>query len=281
MSGLIASQRTRAGVNDNSTYYVLKGEAINAPVLVNPVEIRATDDSTNATLFVSGASSGAYQGAINIEPGANGVSATPGDGITIRTGAGPSTIVDVGANSQANNYLFISGTSGSSQVNDGIYNPTIKSSAIFDQTLTFNSSVPGTSTRQIPFTITRAGAYMLQVDINFANADSTPEVLIPVVSPVNPALTVGAFSQAGGALEWTITTPEVQYMSSTITATSLIKASALNSVADPMDFTISNMGFFNAGAYTFNMYALKPLAGPNVSGDWILSGVKVRIVQMC
>lgn len=273
-SGLILCQNTLANTDD--AYFLKKGEPI-----VEPLSIESVDGSTTAVLYVDGADAGAYQGAINIAPGANALSATPGAGITIRTTAGPGTTVEIGANAQGPNILYIAGPNDVSQVNDGIYNPTIKSTAIFDETFTLDSSAPATAVHQIPFTITRAGAYMLQIDINFANADSVPQVIIPVYNPINPSSVIGAYDSAGGALEWTITAPEVQYMSSTITATSLIKANALDGVADPMDFSISNMGFLNAGAYQFNMYALKPVAGPNASGNWILSSVKARVIQMC
>lgn len=276
MSGLIASQRTRAGVNDNSTYYILKGQPIDAPVLVNPVKIEATDDTTNATIFVNGASSGAYQGAINIEPGANGVSATPGDGITIRTGAGPSTIVDVGANAQGPNLLLISGASGSSQVNDGIYNPVVKSAPIFEETFALDSTV-NNGLKQISFTVPRTGAYMLQININLANAD-----LIPTLPSGLP----------GGAIEWTTTTTaipapnnEVQYLSSTLSGDIFTKASQVGPVAEPMDYVFSSLGFFQTldvgQNYSFNMYALLPLVGGVPTSRWNINSIKARLIQMC
>lgn len=265
MSGLIASQRTRAGVNDNSTYYILKGQPIDAPVLVNPVEIRATDGSTDAVLFVDGASAGVYQGAINIQPGANGVSATPGDGITIRTGAGPSTIVEVGANAQSNNLLYIAGASGVSQVYDVKYNPAIKATPV----ASFTGSIPAnTGPGLFTYTPDVSGAYMLQVNFNVENADSIP---------------------INGAIEWVLNVGggEVQYCSNTLKSTSISKASDFDEVngspgvlAPPMDYSFSNMAILTAGQEVsfYLATARNSLAG---GGAWAVSNYQVRLIKMC
>jgi hypothetical protein len=274
--------------------YLIKGQPLPSGTgLTNPVPIKSTDGSTNATLYVIGAEDAVYQGAINIEPGANAtVPGGVGEGITIRTIAGTAagtvaTAVDIGANAQGANHLYISGLSGSSEVYDEVYNPAIKSAAIVNVETSLNSAAPATAQRQFTFTAPKTGAYMLQVDINYFNINTTPTISVPVFSGVDQ---VGLFNEPGGAIEWTLTTlppqaaGEVPFMSSTIAATSLIKQAQLLSVAEPMDFTVSNMGFLTAGSdYNINLYAIKPnpAVSPAVAGDWNLSDIRVRLIQMC
>jgi hypothetical protein len=277
-TGLIPARETMSNVKDERFLQV--GQPIVAPTLVEPVVIQAQDKSTSGIIYVDPLASGTYQGAITLNPGVNSTSTTRGAGITVRTGAGPSTIIDVGTNTQANNILNISGTSGSSQVYDGKYNPVIKTTAIFDVDFALNTATPGTSLFTQAFTITTPGAYMLQIDINYSNTDTVPGFLNPVIPTSGPS--PGAVATPLGALEWTITTPEVQYMSSTIHANSFIYANQL-SASDPMDYTISNMGFLTAGSYSFNIFALKPNPAvvPTAIGEWKLDTIKARVVQMC
>jgi len=292
----LSTTATMTGGQPNlDNIYLIKGQPLpSGSALTNPVPINSTDGTTTATLFVSGAAAGVYQGAINIEPGANaGIAGGIGEGITIRTiaGLGPletaATAVDIGANAQGANHLYISGLSGSSEVYDEVYNKPIKTVGIVDVTTSLNSAVPGESQRGFAFTAPKTGAYMLQVDINYFNDDTTPVISVPVISGVDQ---VGLFNQPGGAVEWTLTTlpplpaGEIQFMSTTIAATSLIKQAQLSSIQQPMDFTVSNMGFLQGGSeYAINLYAIKPnpAASPAVAGDWLLSDIRVRLIQMC
>lgn len=294
---LLPTSSTCYGGEPSAAYYLRKGDPL-APgtVLTNPVPIRATDGSSTATIYVNSLSPNpVYQGAINIEPGANaGVPGGVGDGITIRTtpgtagqGGGVATTVEIGANAQGPNRLYIAGLQGVGEVYDEVYNTPIKQTAIVNEQTTLNSAAPATATRQFTFEAPKTGAYMLQIDINFFNVDTTPVISVPVFNGVDQ---VGLFNQPGGAIEWTLTTlppqapGEVQFMSSTIPAAALIKQAQLSAVAEPMDFTISNVGFLlGGGQYNINLYAIKPnpAVSPAVAGDWNLSDVRVRLIQMC
>ena len=197
MSGLIASQRTRSGIPDNSTYYILKGQPIDQPVLVEPVEIKAQDDSSNATLYVQGVAGGVYQGAITITPGANDLEPVPGNGITVRTGPAASTIVEIGDNAVGGNTLYIAGVLGVGQVYDQKYNKPVSLSPI-TQVQTAPLLTPDNAEEVLRcvqagiaaaiatpgsqfniFSVPKTGAYMIQTEVAIGNATSTNTVVIP------------------------------------------------------------------------------------------------------
>jgi hypothetical protein len=129
MSGLIASQRTRSGIPDNSTYYILKGQAIDQPALVAPISLLPENKSTTANILVEGAN-GAYKGALTFNPGANStIPAVQPDGLTLRAVAG-GVQVEVGTDGQAVNNLKIAGADGLSSVYDELYNQPVGLRAI-------------------------------------------------------------------------------------------------------------------------------------------------------
>jgi hypothetical protein len=251
-----------AFANVDTPFYLSKGEDIVKPTILQPLYIEADDNTTNATLFVSGASSGAYQGAINIQPGVNATSTVlPGAGITIRTAVGPSTITEIGSNAQSNNLLYIAGASGVSQVYDEKYNPVINSTAVASR----SSSLPDTT--GFTYTPDKTGAYMLQVDINIRNADTIPTL---------------------GFIEWVMSDgAEVQYASNTISSVSLIKVAGMNDingvpggVAEPTDFTSSNLCFLTAGvAVSFSITTARNSLGGG--GQWAIDNYQARLIQMC
>lgn len=252
--GLILCQETLA--NSEYAYFLKKGEAIDPAILVSPVGIQSADGVSTPSIISRGLVGGVptpYTGGITIEPASSSLGPAPA-GLNIHAGAS-GVVVEVGTNGAGIvNTLSIAGASGLSQVNDGIYNPTVKTTPVIEQTLV----VAGSPLVGFTFTPTRTGAYAVQVDLNLYNAD--------VVQ--------------AGALEWTITAggSEVQYMSNTISSASLIKASALVATSEPMDFSTTNIGFLTAStAYNFNLYALVGTL-PNL---WALQQVKVRIIQMC
>jgi hypothetical protein len=262
-AGLILCQQTRP--NGNDTYYLKKGDPIVAPLIEQPLYIEADDQTTNATLFVSGASAGAYQGALNLQPGVNTSSiAFPGAGITVRTAAGPSTIVEVGSNAQANNLLYIAGSSGVSQVYDEKYNPVIKSTAVASSSGALPISPTGFAFNYTP---TKTGAYMIQVNINIRNADSIP---------------------LDGFIEWVLSDgAEVQYASSTVNSNQLIKVVGMDEIngvpggiPEPTDFTFSNLCFLTAGvAVTFTVTTAR---NSTVGGlNWAIQNYDARLIQMC
>jgi hypothetical protein len=267
-AGLILCQQTRP--NGNDTYYLKKGDPIvdpvlEQPVVIQPLYIESTDETTTATLFVSGATAGAYQGAINIQPGVNASSTLiPGDGITVRTVAGPSTVVDVGANAQAAAILNIAGPSGTSQVYDGIYNPVIKSTAVASST----GALPQPGGFGFNYTPTKTGAYLLQVNINVRNADQIPLV---------------------GFIEWGLSDgAEVQYAGNTINSNALIKVAGMDEInglpggiAEPTDFTSSNLVFLTAGVPV--LFSITTARDSTIVGSlaWAIQNYDARLIQMC
>jgi hypothetical protein len=274
--------------------YLLKGQPVPSgtvleqPVLVSLIGLRSADSASTASMGIRGLQNDApypYTGAVNISPAASSLGPAS-DGLTIRSIA-TGVQVEVGTDGQAVNKLMIAGPSGLSQVYDQVYNPAIKGTAIIDVTTSLNTAVPNEGTRQFTFNAPVTGAYMLQVDINLFNADVVPTVNEPIIGLSGTV--IGGLIQPAGAVEWTLTTlppqaaGEVQYMSSTIAGASLIKQSQLAAVAEPMDFTTSNMGFLlGGGNYNINLYAIKPNPDLNViNGDWNLSNIKIRLVQMC
>jgi hypothetical protein len=263
--GLILCQETRP--NNTEAYYAKATDGVlTFPTLVAPVSILPADESTTASIYVRGSDETVYRGAITVAPGANSsIPASQANGITIRTGAGPSTIAEVGSNSQGPNLLYIAGASGVSQVYDVKYNPVIKATPV----ATYSGSIPANTGPGLwTYTPDVSGAYMLQVNFNVENADSIP---------------------INGAIEWVLNVGggEVQYCSSTLKSTSISKASDFDEVngvpgvlAPPMDYSFSNMATLTAGEQVsfYLATARNSVAG---GGAWAISNYQVRLIKMC
>lgn len=189
--------------------YLIKGQQIpSGTALTNPVPIKSTDATTTATLFVSGAAAGAYQGAINVQPGANAaIAGGVGDGITVRTIAGTAagtvaTTVEIGANAQGANHLYIAGLSGVGEVYDEVYNQPVAL-----QPITLSSTNPlaapdPANTGEIfrcvqagvaasaaaaigtAFQVPKSGWYCLQLEVALGNAPApaAPDINVPIVA---------------------------------------------------------------------------------------------------
>lgn len=196
------------GQPDVDNIYLIKGQQIpSGTVLTNPVPIESSDGTTNATLFVNGEDAGAYQGSINIQPGANAtIPGGVGDGMTIRTIAGTAagsvaTTVEIGANAQGANHLYIAGLSGVGEVYDEVYNQPVSLQPLtitqVSATNVYDSNNPGEFFRctqagvaasvaaaigcviQVP----RTGWYMCAIEIDLANAPAPAPISIN--TPIN------------------------------------------------------------------------------------------------
>jgi len=194
--GLISPKNTHSNVV-NALYAKAVDGKLTYPTLVAPVAIQPADESVSANIYVRGASETVYRGAITIAPGANSsIPASQGAGITVRTGAGPSTIVEIGNNAQGPNLLSIAGASGVGQVYDEVYNQPVAL-----QTITIVASDPDTTPTggaeifrctqtavaqagagtvqfnriQVP----RTGAYTLQTEIRMGNGAGANTVVLP------------------------------------------------------------------------------------------------------
>jgi hypothetical protein len=175
---------------------------LTAPTLVAPITLQSANaDGTllePAHIYVPGENNpdAAYVGAVVISPGGNDESAVPGNGITIRTGAGPSTIVEIGTDGEDNNLLYIAGADGVGQVYDEVYNQPVAL-----QTITIVASDPDTTPTggaeifrctqtavaqagagtvqfnriQVP----KTGAYMMQSEIRMGNTAGPNTVVLP------------------------------------------------------------------------------------------------------
>jgi len=198
-TGLIPAIQTMSNVKDERFLQV--GQPIVAPTLVEPVVIQAQDKSTSGIIYVDPLASGGYQGAITLNPGINSSSGTRGAGVTVRTGAGPSTIVDIGTNTQANNILNISGTSGSSRVYDEVYNQPVALQTItltnVSPTNVVDTANPGeifrcdqagvlasaTAAIGCRIQVPRTGFYMVAAEVKLGNAPAPAATSIVV--PIN------------------------------------------------------------------------------------------------
>lgn len=252
----------------NRPYYA--SSQLRSPTLVSPITLQASAVegplAVPAEIYVDGTNtiSPSYVGAVNIVPGGNAASATPGAGITVRTAAGPSTIVEIGANAQGPNLLYVAGASGVSQVYDEKYNPAIKGTPV----ASVSGALPGTwGVGLFSYTPDVSGAYMLQVNLNFTSAQALAK-------------------PAAGFIEWTLTTAggEVQYVSNTLASTVIEAASLITNVngvaggiADPVDYSFSDMCVLTAGVpVAFNLFA-----GVAGAGAWAASLVQARLIKMC
>ena len=182
-------------------FYVEAGEnaVIVSPTLQSAIKLAADPVNgaldINGAIYVDGADAGAYAGAINIVPGstAGGVAA----GITIREAAGPSTIVEIGANAQSNNLLYIAGASGVGQVYDEVYNqpvalvpitqvqtaplltPANPEEVLRGGQAAIAAAIATPGSQFNIFTVPRTGAYMVQTQIGVGNNVPTNSVVIP------------------------------------------------------------------------------------------------------
>lgn len=199
-NGLIGSAAYR---KPGVPYYLsdVPNPVIVAPTLIEPVEIKSQDLTTNATLYVDGAAAGAYQGAINISPGLNATAATGGAGMTIRTIAGAAagsaaTTVEVGTNAQGPNFLYVAGPAGVSEVYNERYNQPVAL-----QTITIvgtnpvcaptggaevfrcaQAGVDAADAGPLVFNriqVPKTGAYMMQTEIRMGNGAGPNTVVLP------------------------------------------------------------------------------------------------------
>lgn len=176
--------------------------SLTEPTLVAPVILQAAESDGTllepAHIYVVGENNvdAAYVGAVIIQPGGNDESATPGNGITVRTGAGPSTIVEIGTDAEDNNLLYIAGGLGVGQVYDEKYNQPVAL-----QTITIVASDPdctptggaeifrcaqaavaqaGAGTVQFNrIQVPKTGAYMMQSEIRMGNTAGPNTVVLP------------------------------------------------------------------------------------------------------
>lgn len=256
-------------------YATAENPVIVAPTLVSAITLQAAEAegvlAEPAKIYIDGTLSidAAYVGAINLQPGGNTLAA-PAAGITIRSAPGsappaPGTIVEIGANAEGPNHLYVAGASGVSEVYTALYNPVIKPV----QVAGIVGSIPAnTGPGLFTFTPTVSGAYMLQVNFNIANADDIP---------------------GNGIIEWTLNVGggEVQYCSNTIKSTSISKASDFNYVngvigtlAEPVDYSFSNMAILTAGQQV-SFYLAAAFASGGGGLPWVIANYQVRLMQMC
>ena len=274
LNGLMLPQAFSA---PNTPYYVdASAPELVEPTLVSEITLQASAvDGTlaePAKLYVNGTTAidAAYVGAVSILPGGNTL-AEPSAGITIRSAAGsappvPGTIVEIGANSEGPNILYIAGASGVGQVYDEKYNQPVNPIAVASST----GSLPITTIpRGFAFSYTpdKTGAYMLQVNMNIRNADAIP---------------------LDGFIEWVMTDgAEVQYASMTVNSNQLIKVVGMDEIngtpggiPEPTDFTFSNLCFLTAGVAV--SLSINTARNSTVGGlSWSIQNYDARLIQMC
>jgi hypothetical protein len=271
---ILPPSSTYSGGGSTDNLYLRAGRPAVLPsgsTLTSVVNLKAADGSTTAQLFVDGADSVAYQGAVALVPGANGTAgSTQGLGVAIRTIAGSNagtaaTSVDIGADAQGPNHLYIAGLQGTSEVYNPVYNPVIKGT----QVAGIVGAIPAnTGPGLFQYTPTVTGAYMLQVNFNIANTDQLP---------------------GDGIIEWTLNVGggEVQYCSNTIKSTSISRAGDFNFVngvagtlAPPVDYSFSNMAILTAGQQV-SFYLSAAFASAGGGLPWAIANYQVRLIQMC
>lgn len=283
-NGLLAPQATHG--NPEISYYA----RADAPVIVEPLFIEAKDKTTTAALYVDGAASGAYQGAINIVPGGNGVSAIPAAGITIRTGAAQSTIAEVGTNTIANNLLLIAGTSGTGQVYDEVYNQPV---ALQPITLSatnplcaptvgnvgeiFRCSQAGVAASAVSaigtnFQVPKTGWYALQMEVKLGNAPA------PAPTTINVPITVSAGVNLGELLSFAIAQGVVNEPYGLMEVSS--NEMCVSEVLTQNSIVVRNyasLHLFTAGTtYTFSLRATSALWNIGDAGQ-----IKAELIAMC
>lgn len=195
------------GASDNNLY-LRAGQPLVVPsgsTLISAVNLKAADLSTTGAIFVNGDAAGAYKGAIDIQPGINATSAQAGNGITIRTTAGAApgsaaTTVEIGANAQGPNHLYIAGTNNGGEVGevyDDVYNqpvslqpmtmvqtnpnltPANPEEVLRSGQAGIAAAIAAPGTLFNVFQVPRSGAYMVQTEIAIGNAGPANTVVIP------------------------------------------------------------------------------------------------------
>jgi hypothetical protein len=179
-------------------YYLTQGAEIVAPTIRAPIQLKSADEGGEAILTCGGLSAGVpgpYTGSISLQPGPSS-SGTAKAGLTVRSGT-VGTIVEIGANAEGPNSLFIAGASGVSQVYDETYNQPVSLQPITKTTTNPNltpanpeeilrsgqagvaAAIAAPGTIFNVFTVPRTGAYMVQTQISIGNAGATNTVVIP------------------------------------------------------------------------------------------------------
>lgn len=225
------------GASDNNLYMRVGQAAVlpSGSTLVSPVNLKAADSSSEGAIYVDGAAAGGYQGAVNITPGVNASSAFAGDGITVRTTPGSvagtaATTVEVGANAQGPNHLYIAGLSGVGEVYDEVYNQPV---ALQPITLSATNPLAAPDPNNVGeifrciqagvaasaaaaigtnFAVPKTGWYCLQLEIALGNAPApaAPDINVPITAAggidigqtLSFVITKGVVVEPYGAMEY-------------------------------------------------------------------------------
>jgi hypothetical protein len=292
--GLIPAIQTMSNVKDERFLQV--GQPIVAPTLVEPVVIQAQDKSTSGIIYVDPLASGTYQGAITLNPGVNSTSTTRGAGITVRTGAGPSTIIDVGTNTQANNILNISGTSGSSRVYDEKYNPTVSIKNItktatdatlvprYENEIAYGGQTAIAKALVAPpqvfnkFTVPKSGYYQVLTECALINGAGAVSVVLPAGVSPGGAIPAGvsywgswgfSIGLVGGSV---LPYCEFEYTGGEFSALELASPNSIITKAK------NSIAYFDANEeYDIILFAGATPAGLNIGQGY----VKAELIAMC
>lgn len=201
MSGKNGLMCPEAYANPETPYYADADTAIVAPTLVSPIALEAADRTSTGFMTVGGLAEGAYQGAVSIQSGANGVQPATQVCLTGRSTA-TGCIVEVGDNAQAVNQLRIAGPSGTSLVNDPVYNPAASLKALtLSATNPLCAPTPGNvgelfrcaqagvaasaaAAIGTNFQVPATGWYCLQIEMALGNAPApaAPDINVPIVA---------------------------------------------------------------------------------------------------
>jgi hypothetical protein len=285
-NGLISEQ---ASSRPGLPYYLSKDAPLLTPTIIAPIQLKSTDDGGEAVLQVGGLAAGVagpYTGAIFLEPGPSNAG-TAKAGLAIRSGAA-GTSVEVGANAEGPNLLYIAGASGVGQVYDEIYNQPVSLQAIAKQqiapliapanpeevlrggqaAIAAAIATPGSQTNF--FQVPRTGAYMVQTEIAVGNAGVPNTVVIPSTLvagvPIWKSISL-AFAVQGG--------PSVPYASFEVIGGDFYgdQAFASNSFITK---TFTSVALLTAGVQYY--VALNCEAGWNI-GDG--GQIKTELIAMC
>jgi hypothetical protein len=293
--GLIPAIQTMSNVKDERFLQI--GGPIVGSTLVSPISLQAaTVDgplSTKPEIYIDGANSisPAYVGAVNITPG--GMSPSVGAGITIRSAAGPSTVVEVGTDTQSNNLLYIAGPSGVGQVYDEVYNQPVALQTItltnVSPTNIVDTANPGeifrcdqagvlaSATAAIGCTlqVPKTGFYMVAAEIKLANAPAPAPTSIVVPITVSAGFNIGetltmSFSGPGSA---TTNTP---YSVMDIGALDFSQDQILTVNDGPVRQYIWMQKFDSTLTYRFALRGSSALWNIGPAGQ-----IKVELIAMC
>lgn len=271
--------------------------SLTEPTLVAPITLQAANaDGTllePAHIYVAGENNvdAAYVGAVIIQPGGNDASAVPGNGITVRTGAGPSTIVEIGTDAEDNNLLYIAGADGVGQVYDEKYNPAV---ALRDVVLSNVSPTnvvvtanPGeifrctqagvlasaTAAIGANVVVPRSGFYQVAIEVKMANAAAPAPVDVQLAVGVAP----GGFN-IGSTLTFAMTTGVVVNPYAVMDVNTL--EFACDQVAIVNDGPVRQYSFMQlleAGTtYTFTLKSSNALINIGSAGQ-----IKAELIAMC